>query len=100
MPNEKRELSDCFDCGVKPGEIHNPICDMQRCSVCGGQYLTCSCKAHNPAFARWTGIAAGVAEAEHFGVDLNEFDVKYRKIFYVEPTKSPFYEPADEAETK
>jgi len=109
MATKKRELTDCPDCGVKPGEVHNPICDVQLCSVCGGQYLQClhrieinpddKCEGHNPGFARWTGINPGEAEAEYLGVDLYGAEWhKIDKIFYVEPivAESPFYEPTDD----
>lgn len=69
MPKET--LKHCYDCGVKPGQPHQDGCDVERCSVCGGQKLSCECKGHDPLFARWTGIWPGTAEAEHLGMDLN-----------------------------
>jgi hypothetical protein len=38
-----RELRNCGDCGAKPGELHQPGCDMERCPHCGGQMITCPC---------------------------------------------------------
>lgn len=55
-------LKTCHDCGAKPGEIHQDGCDIERCSVCGGQRLQCECKHHEKEFARWTGIWPGEAE--------------------------------------
>ena len=60
-------LHDCHDCGAKPGEIHQDGCDTEVCSVCGLQRLQClwigSCRGHDKAFARWTGLWPGIAEA-------------------------------------
>jgi len=79
-------LRNCPDCGVNPGEKHHFQCDVQRCSVCGGQRLQCEdeCAEHDPNFARWTGIWPGKAEADYLGIDLNQLYTKgYHKIFFV-----------------
>jgi hypothetical protein len=110
------ELKNCHDCGTKPGETHMPGCDTERCSYCGGQCLMCGgCPdesgkiRHDPAFARWTGLWPGSAEAAELGLwvkwtdqgwekcdkndpdarpDLNSFiTMGYSKIFFVKPTK-------------
>jgi hypothetical protein len=79
-------LKNCHDCGVKPGEVHLPNCDVERCSMCGLQRLCCECEGHDPAFARWTGIWPGLAESELLGIDLNEFDRRgLHQVFFVKP---------------
>lgn len=83
-----RTLVNCHDCNAKPGQVHADGCDTERCSVCGGQRLQCSegCSpGHDKAFARWTGIWPGAAEADMLGMDLNEFE-RFAKIFFVKPT--------------
>jgi len=83
------KLTNCHDCGAKPGQIHKDGCDTERCSVCGGQRLQCDSKGHDKAFARWTGIWAGAAEADYLGIDLNTFAEKgYNEIFFIKPKKS------------
>jgi len=83
---EPKALRNCHDCGVKPGQIHKDGCDVERCSVCGGQRLGDECKGHDKAFARWTGIWPGEAEAVFLGVDLNEPTLK---DFFVKPDDEP-----------
>jgi hypothetical protein len=79
-------LRTCPDCGVKPGTPHQDRCDVEQCSWCGGQRLQCDCEGHDKAFARWTGIWPGKAEANELEIDLNEFHrAGYAKVFFVKP---------------
>ena len=106
----KPELKNCHDCGAKPGQPHNGSCDVERCSVCGGQRLQCSCEGHDPLFARWTGLWPGTAECWELGLltkwtdhgwqtvdktdpearaDLNTFHkMWFQQIFFVKPKPS------------
>ncbi len=90
-----RELRNCSDCGVKPGELHQYGCDIERCPLCGGQSIGCHCvyEVNNtnvddygddsPTDAMynvfdaevektggrlpWTGLYPGVAECAEYG---------------------------------
>jgi hypothetical protein len=79
------KLPLCFECHAPPGQPHKDGCDVERCSSCGGQRLVCDCEDHDPAFARWTGIWPGKAEAEHLGIDLNEFANTVSDCFWMKP---------------
>ena len=37
------EARNCHDCNAGPGQLHHPGCDWERCPVCGGQIISCSC---------------------------------------------------------
>ena len=81
------EMRNCPDCGVIPGKVHEPGCDVERCSDCGGQQISCDCGGeHDSDFARWSGFWPGDLEANALGIDLNEFHVQgLHKIIFVKP---------------
>ena len=59
----------CRDCGARPGEFHEPGCDVEQCPYCGGQLISCECRRKPPLDDRmaWTGLWPGVAECREFG---------------------------------
>jgi hypothetical protein len=49
-----RYPSPCHDCDVRFGHFHHPGCDMEDCSRCGGQLLTCGCLDEVAPVRPWT----------------------------------------------
>ena len=37
------ENPTCGDCGVRGGEKHIDMCDIERCPACGLQFISCDC---------------------------------------------------------
>jgi hypothetical protein len=84
----KETLRDCPDCGTKPGTEHKGNCDVERCSNCGGQRLGCKCplSKHDSAFARWSGLWPGSAEASALGLDMNGlYSTGAYKAIFIKP---------------
>lgn len=53
-------INTCPDCGTPIGQPHKPSCDVERCSVCGTQRISCGCDGHEPAKSVWTGEWPGL----------------------------------------
>lgn len=84
------EMESCPDCGTLPSNIHLDGCDVERCSVCGGQYLMCGCDEHDKAFARWTGFWPGLLEAQALGVSMNDlYPMGIERALFIKPLINP-----------
>jgi hypothetical protein len=70
---QKVELDNCFKVGKVVAGKPQEKCDIERCSVCGGQKLGCECVDHDKQFARWTGFWPGELEGKSLNMDLNTF---------------------------
>jgi hypothetical protein len=71
MIADKVKITNCPDCGVKPGTKHVKGCDVARCINCGWQALSHMNFCDNPKGNKWaqiwTGIWPGVLECIEFG---------------------------------
>ncbi len=62
ISNKAPHKRNCPDCEAAPGQPHGEGCDIERCSECGGQYISCGCAGHVPLDAVWSGEWPGIAE--------------------------------------
>src|SRR5262245_6500080 len=59
--------TSCHDCGARPGERHRHDCDVERCSNCGRQRVSCGCPGRlRRRRLPWTGEFPGMAECREF----------------------------------
>lgn len=111
--NLLRKPGPCPDCGVQPEQMHTVGCDIEKCSVCGHQRISCACPRngwHDRGFARWTGFPPGELEAIALGavvryvpdpenpvpvdvlgvsepISSPELIARFREMFFVKPSQ-------------
>lgn len=60
----------CPDCNVKPGENHEPGCDIEQCANCGRQAIGCGCEESEYGALKplpWTGEWPGDSDCRMLG---------------------------------
>jgi len=58
---KKEKVSNCPDCGVKPGQTHGSCCDISHCLNCGDQTIFEDC-CDNVQHDKWLGLWPGIIE--------------------------------------
>lgn len=82
----KITLDKCPDCKVDAGKKHKKNCDVERCSVCGSQYISCGCENHDKQFAYWNGFTPEFLISKALNLDINTFYlIGMHKIFFIKP---------------
>jgi hypothetical protein len=75
-PSGRPLLPNCPDCGAEIGEPHRPRCDVEPCSNCFRQRLTCVCAAQVGERAqRWIGTARKCLERSGSQLEVLKFEI-------------------------
>jgi hypothetical protein len=62
------DATTCHDCGARPGERHRRDCDVEQCSNCGRQRVSCECPSERKRRRLdWTGQWPGEEECRELG---------------------------------
>ncbi|MFC8895830.1 hypothetical protein [Streptomyces cinereoruber] len=56
------EPTNCPDCNVPPGKMHDDRCDIARCALTGWQRSGCTHPSSTMCNTRWDGLYPGIVE--------------------------------------
>lgn len=70
------EKSECYECRVKPGELHAPGCEIEQCPACGFSVTSCDhgddvLEPDSHFWGRripWSGVMSMTEEAVEYGL--------------------------------
>lgn len=74
-PYRVTEQKYCPSCNSAIGALHRETCDVERCSRCGGQRISCGCDVGNRI--AWSGYWPGDLECVEFGFFCQSVNGKF-----------------------